>query len=341
MSSAATTSVEQLPSSQSRAGTRILSATSTSLSSAIFPSGYRWRCFRLLCICAWATARCWPGWPSASSTLPLWRAVPGRAVSAITSAPKSPFCGAWPPAPPAARSGGAALCHAIPLAQLFSPDCQPPHPRRGREPGFHRIHALGHHQPPGQDATAKVISYNGISTYGGMALGAPLGVILDQPVGTRFDRRAHHPRSARSASRSPGARLPVPVEHGEHLPFAMCSAALLRTAWAWRWAASVTAFSPPLSPCFTPAATGTAPRSASPRSVSAFIVARLIFIRTINRFGGFPVAMVCLDRRIASGCFLLWQACSPWMAIAGAAMGGFGFSLVFPAIGVEAVKRVA
>jgi predicted MFS family arabinose efflux permease len=71
----------------------------------------------------------------------------------------------------------------------------------------------------------------------------------------------------------------------------------------------------------------------------AFILARLLLIQTINRFGGFPVATACLLVE-SIGLVLLWSGNSPWLALAGASLGGFGFSLVFPAIGVEAVKRV-
>ena len=71
----------------------------------------------------------------------------------------------------------------------------------------------------------------------------------------------------------------------------------------------------------------------------AFIAVRLLFIKTISRWGGYPVAIVSLATE-AVGMVLLWQAVSPWMAMAGAAVGGLGLSLVFPAIGVEAVKRV-
>lgn len=71
----------------------------------------------------------------------------------------------------------------------------------------------------------------------------------------------------------------------------------------------------------------------------AFIAARLLFIQTINRHGGFPVAIACLAVE-SLGMLMLWHADAPWIALGAAALTGFGFSLVFPAIGVEAVKRV-
>jgi MFS family permease len=73
---------------------------------------------------------------------------------------------------------------------------------------------------------------------------------------------------------------------------------------------------------------------------AAFIGARLLFIHTIDRFGGYPVSMVCLVV-VSVGLLLLWSAHSPWMAFFAAALTGFGHSLVFPALGVEAVARVS
>ena len=49
--------------------------------------------------------------------------------------------------------------------------------------------------------------------------------------------------------------------------------------------------------------------------------------------------MVCLSVE-SVGVFLIRLARSPWAASGGAALAGFGFSPVFLALGVEAVKRV-
>ncbi|HTW79950.1 MAG TPA: MFS transporter [Terracidiphilus sp.] len=190
----------------------------------------------------------------------------------------------------------------------------------------------------GPQSTAKVIGWNGISTYGAMALGAPLGVILDQQWGLSslgFFTIAIGAVSLIIAAR----RAPVPVIEGEHLPFAhvlgrvaphgmglalggVCYSVLATfitlyyASRHWNGAAL----------CLTVFGLG-------------FVLARLLFLQTVNRFGGFPVAMACLAVE-SLGLLLLWLSNSPQIALAGAALGGFGFSLVFPAIGVEAVKRV-
>jgi MFS family permease len=190
----------------------------------------------------------------------------------------------------------------------------------------------------GQDSTAKVISFNGISTYGGMALGAPLGVVLDQQWGLASIGVLILLIGAFSLALASRKR-PVKVTPGEHLPFHDVALRVLPHGMALALggigysslATFVTLFY--LSRHWAGAALCLTAFGL------AFIAARLLFIQTINRFGGYPVAMACLTVE-SLGLLLLWRSDSPAMALAAAATTGFGFSLVFPAIGVEAVKRV-
>ena len=178
----------------------------------------------------------------------------------------------------------------------------------------------------GHASTAKVISFNGISTYGAMALGAPLGVVLDslwrnQQLGLAFIGLVTLLIGAFSFTLA-CRKSPVPVHPGEHLPFhhvvgrvaphgmglalggvgysvLATFVTLFYASRHWNGAAlCLTAFG------------------------LAFIAARLLFIQTINRFGGFPVAIACLSVE-SLGMLLLWRAPSPWMAFTGAANSRF------------------
>jgi MFS family permease len=71
----------------------------------------------------------------------------------------------------------------------------------------------------------------------------------------------------------------------------------------------------------------------------AFILARICFSHLADRIGGAKVALACALVE-AIGQALIWLAVRPEMALAGAALTGFGFSLVYPGFGVEAVRRV-
>jgi predicted MFS family arabinose efflux permease len=72
---------------------------------------------------------------------------------------------------------------------------------------------------------------------------------------------------------------------------------------------------------------------------AAYVLARLLFGRLPDRFGGARIAIVSAGLA-ALGQLGLWLATSGTVAVAAAALTGFGFSLAFPAFGVEAIRRV-
>ena len=184
----------------------------------------------------------------------------------------------------------------------------------------------------------RVISWNGICTYGAMALGAPLGVLIYHQGGLLLLAAVIMlivitaillalPRPAVKGSE--GQPLPFRAVLGKIWPFglllAMGSAGfgviatfitLFYQAQGWPGAAfSLTLFS------------------------LAFVGTRLLFPNSINRHGGLRVALVCFGVE-ALGLFIVWLSFASWQAHLGALLTGAGFSLVFPALGVAAVKVV-
>jgi MFS family permease len=70
---------------------------------------------------------------------------------------------------------------------------------------------------------------------------------------------------------------------------------------------------------------------------TAFVVARLFLGHLPDRLGGSRVALASVLLE-AAGLAVVWLAPSSVLALSGAALAGFGYSLVYPGFGVEAVR---
>jgi MFS family permease len=70
----------------------------------------------------------------------------------------------------------------------------------------------------------------------------------------------------------------------------------------------------------------------------AFVVARVVLGHLADKIGGAKVALVSVLIE-AAGLALIWLAPDAALAISGAVLTGFGYSLVYPGFGVEAVSR--
>lgn len=72
---------------------------------------------------------------------------------------------------------------------------------------------------------------------------------------------------------------------------------------------------------------------------AALVAARLFFGHLPDKLGGAGVALISAVIE-ASGLVLIWLAPSLSLAAAGALLTGFGYALVYPGLGAEAVRRV-
>lgn len=190
----------------------------------------------------------------------------------------------------------------------------------------------------GHEHTARVISWSGICSYGGLAIGAPVGVWIVRAWGLSGVGLVSLGVSCLGLLTAwPIGEVAVP--EGEPLRFRQVLGRVFPYGTAL--ALATTGFGTIASFMVLFYAHRHWPDAAYALTSfgASFILARLLFAHSIDRWGGFRVALVCLSGEIG-GLLFLWLAFTPGMAFAGAALTGFGFSLVFPALGVEAVNRV-
>lgn len=190
----------------------------------------------------------------------------------------------------------------------------------------------------GPGHTAKVISWNGIANYSGLALGAPLGVALASVGGFAVVALLIGLASAAAlyvAWRKPavaiasGERLPYHRVVGQVTPHGLILA--LGAAGFGALATFVTLYY--ASRGWSGAATSLTVFGA------CFILTRLVFSNAVRRHGGFMVAIVSLCVETL-GLFSVTLAPSTLGAWIGCGLAGAGFALLFPSLGVEAVKHV-
>ncbi|MFC3559955.1 MFS transporter [Pedobacter jamesrossensis] len=191
----------------------------------------------------------------------------------------------------------------------------------------------------GSQHTAKAISYNGIGNYGALAAGAPLGVIINNTFGLGYIGAIiiliglGGLLYAKSKSNIIGTSKESPQSFLNVLkkvtPYGLCLAAggigfgaisTFITLYynSQHWTGAVLCLS-----LFS----------------IMFVLGRLIFANAINQYGGMKTAIACLSLEVV-GLVIIAMAINPTFTLIGAGIAGLGFSLVFPALGVEAVRLI-
>ncbi len=190
----------------------------------------------------------------------------------------------------------------------------------------------------GTGRSGKAMSLNGMAQYGALACGAPIGFALYQAFG--FVAVAFGTALLPILALTVVLPLaPVPPVGGDRLPLT----SVIRTIWlpgvglmlAGIGFASVSTF----------ATLDFADKGWTGAGYvlfaygACFVAVRLVAGGLPDRYGGAMVATGSMAIE-AFGQILIWLASSPGTALIGAGLTGLGCSLMFPALGVEALRRV-
>lgn len=201
----------------------------------------------------------------------------------------------------------------------------------------------------GPQNSGKVMAWNGIAMYGALALGAPVGGALlsvKLPLAPLVHGLSGFALVAVAAALAPLVGLlvavfvpPVAPAAGVRMPFTAVMGTIARPGLGL--ALSSVGFT--MLAAFAPLLFAARGWDGAGLALSAFgaayIAIRLVAGGLPDRLGGRRVAIGSLLVELV-GQAVIATAATPDVAVAGAAITGLGFSLVFPSLGVEAVKRV-
>lgn len=182
------------------------------------------------------------------------------------------------------------------------------------------------------------MSWTGIAMFAALAIGAPAGMALYRQWGFQAAMLACLAAPVLAGLIAFGAR-PYASPSGQRLPFHCVLAQIWREGLGLMLqgvgVAGLTAFA---SLYFAARHWSHAGLVMTAFGVG-FIAVRLVFGHLPDRMGGYRVALYSLAVE-AIGQLMLWYATQESVALAGALVTGLGCALIFPALGVEALKRV-
>jgi len=182
------------------------------------------------------------------------------------------------------------------------------------------------------------MSWTGIAMFAALAIGAPAGMALYQHWGFQTAMAACAAAPALAAAIAFGAR-PYMSPGSERLPFHRVIAQIWREGLGLMLQgvglAGLTAFS---SLYFAAHRWGNAGLVMTAFGIG-FIAVRLVAGHLPDKIGGYRVALCSLAIE-AAGQLMVWAATHEAMALVGALVTGLGCALIFPALGVEALRRV-